>query len=251
MTARTLIIMPTYNEAENLTIMIGRLRASVPYAEILIVDDGSPDGTGDRADQIATEDPQVHVMHRTGKLGLGSAYIMGFTWGLDRGFDLLIEIDADGSHAPEQLPDLLAAMGDPTDPANDGPDLVLGSRWVPGGRVINWPKSREFLSRGGSLYTRMALGVPLRDATGGFRVFRASTLRAMDFDSIESHGYCFQVDMAWRVLQSGGKIEEVPITFAERERGQSKMSRGIVFEAMGRVTIWGAKYRWSQLTGRS
>ena len=182
------------------------------------------------------------MLHRPSKAGLGAAYLAGFAWGLEREYDVLVEMDADGSHRPEELPRLLALIP----PA----DVVLGSRWVSGGSVVNWPATRRLLSRGGSLYTRLALGIPTRDATGGFRAYRASALRALDLDSVESNGYCFQIDLLWRALQRGLDVREVPITFVEREAGTSKMSGGIVREALLNVTRWGAGYRWRQLTGR-
>jgi dolichol-phosphate mannosyltransferase len=205
----------------------------------LVADDHSPDGTGRLADQLAATDGQVHVMHRLGKEGLGAAYLAGFEWGINAGYNVLVEMDADGSHQPEQLPTLLAALV--------GADLVLGSRWVKGGRVVNWPKSREFLSRGGNLWTRLALGIPLRDATGGYRAFRRETLLGLGLDNVASAGYCFQVDLAWRALKAGYRVVEVPITFVERERGDSKMSQRIVVEALIRTTLWGIEHRAQQL----
>ena len=236
---RVLVIIPTYNEAENVGDIVARVRAATPEVDILVADDNSPDGTGRIADELAARDDRVHVMHRAGKQGLGAAYLAGFRWGTEREYDVLVEMDADGSHQPEELPRLLAALADA--------DLVLGSRWVPGGRVLNWPRSREVLSRGGNTYTRLALGVPLRDITGGYRAFRRTTLKGIDMDDVASQGYCFQVDLAWRALQRGFRIVEVPITFAERERGASKMSRDIVVEALWRVTLWGARHRLARL----
>jgi len=236
---RILIIIPTYNEAENIDQIVTRARAAVPEADILVADDHSPDGTGRLADQLAAADEQVHVMHRLGKEGLGAAYLAGFEWGINAGYDVLVEMDADGSHQPEQLPTLLAALV--------GADLVLGSRWVKGGRVLNWPRSREFLSRGGNLWTRLALGIPLRDATGGYRAFRRETLLGLGLDNVASAGYCFQVDLAWRALKAGYRVVEVPITFVERERGDSKMSQRIVVEALIRTTWWGIEHRAQQL----
>ncbi|MGB8022468.1 MAG: polyprenol monophosphomannose synthase [Candidatus Nanopelagicales bacterium] len=232
---RILVIIPTYNEKENVRRITARVRAAVPEAHILIADDNSPDGTGAIADELAGTDDHIEVLHRLGKEGLAAAYMAGFAWGLERGYDVLIEMDADGSHQPEQLPTMLEALRDA--------DLVLGSRWVPGGEVVNWPKSREVLSRGGNLYTRLALDVPLKDATGGYRVFRASALRALELDNVASQGYCFQVDMARRAVQAGLRVVEVPITFMEREFGTSKMSGSIVREALWRVTVWGAQDR--------
>ncbi|QNG18802.1 polyprenol monophosphomannose synthase [Rhodococcus triatomae] len=240
--ARTLVIIPTYNERENLTLIVGRLQQARPTAHVLVVDDGSPDGTGRIADELAAADPQgrIHVMHRTEKNGLGAAYIAGFEWGLERGYTVLVEMDADGSHAPEQLHRLL-------DEVDAGADLVLGSRYVPGGSVVNWPKRREFLSRGGNIYSRLALGVKINDITGGYRAFRREVLEKLTLDSIESHGYCFQVDLAWRALQEGFVVREVPITFTERTLGESKMSGGIVSEALLKVTRWGIGSRMAKV----
>lgn len=236
---RVLVIIPTYNELENLPIILERLLSAVPHANALVVDDGSPDGTGDLADKLAAEDGRVHVLHRTAKEGLGAAYIAGFKWALAAEYDVIVEMDADGSHAPEQLPRLLAALGHA--------DLVLGSRWVPGGAVVNWPKSREILSRGGNLYTRFALGIDLHDATGGYRAYRRIVLQTIELSGIASQGYCFQVDLAWRAVQAGFRVVEVPITFEERQRGESKMSGNIVREALLRVTEWGVAHRAAQL----
>lgn len=226
-----LVVVPTYDERLNIERTIARLRAAVPQAHALVVDDASPDGTGEVADRLAAQDPQVHVLHRLGKQGLGAAYLAGFDWGLSRGYEVLVEMDADGSHQPEQLPRLLAALEDA--------DLVLGSRWVPGGSVVNWPRSRELLSRGGNSYVRIALGLGLRDATGGFRAFRRATLEKLDLDGVASQGYCFQVDLARRAVERGARVVEVPIEFVERELGVSKMTGRIVREALWRVTVWG------------
>ncbi|HET9649892.1 MAG TPA: polyprenol monophosphomannose synthase [Microlunatus sp.] len=234
-----LVIIPTYNEAENIDSIVSRLRTAVPEAHVLIADDHSPDGTGKLADALASADDRIHVMHRLGKEGLGAAYLAGFEWGLERGYDVLVEMDADGSHQPEQLPKLLDALG--------SADLVLGSRWVQGGRVVNWPKSREVLSRGGNLWTRIALGIPLKDATGGYRAFRRETLLGLGLDDVASAGYCFQVDLAWRALKAGFRVVEVPITFVERQYGDSKMSQRIVIEALARTTAWGIAHRAHQL----
>ena len=239
---RTLVIIPTYNERRALPDTLGRLRAAVPGADALVVDDGSPDGTGEWADEAAGSDPQVHVLHRQSKDGLGRAYIAGFGWALDRGYELVVEMDADGSHRPEDLPRLLEA-------ATPGVDLVIGSRWVPGGAVVNWPSSRQLLSRGATTYAKVALGLGVNDATAGYRVYPAATLRRIPLQEVNSQGYCFQVDMTWRVHTGGGRIVEVPITFVERAEGESKMSRAIVFEALWRVTAWGAQARSRQLVG--
>ena len=239
MTGRVLVIVPTYNEAGNVRKTVERVRTAVPPADVLVVDDNSPDSTGQIADRLAELDEHVHVLHRPGKAGLGAAYVAGFRWGLDRDHDVLVEMDADGSHQPEELPRLLAAL--------EGADLVLGSRYVPGGRVVNWPRHRETLSRGGNVYARLALGVPLRDATGGYRAFRADALRRLDLDDVASQGYCFQVDLVWRAVQSGLRVVEVPITFIERVEGTSKMSSAIVFEALIKVTGWGVARRFGWL----
>ncbi|MCQ2000765.1 polyprenol monophosphomannose synthase [Arthrobacter zhaoxinii] len=240
---RVLTIIPTYNEIESLPITLKRLRNAVPDSDVLIADDNSPDGTGAYADKIAAEDPQVHVLHRKGKEGLGAAYIAGFRWGLERGYDILVEMDADGSHRPEELPRLLEA-------SKAGADLVIGSRWVTGGSVVNWPLHRKLLSRAGSTYSRFMLGIPVRDITAGYRAFRRGTLEQLDLGAVESVGYGFQVDMTFRVARMGLSITEVPITFVERELGDSKMSGNIVVEAMANVTRWGLTARWQKLTGR-
>ena len=229
---RILVIIPTYNERENIERITSRTRAAVPEVHILVADDNSPDGTGAVVDSLASQDEHIHVMHRAGKEGLGAAYLSGFSWAIDAGYDVIVEMDADGSHQPEQLPRLLSALRDA--------DIVLGSRWVQGGSVVNWPKHRELLSRGGNFYTRAMLGIPLHDATGGYRAFRADALRTLDLSDVESKGYCFQVDMAWRAVRSGLRVVEVPIEFVERELGDSKMNQKIVTEALWRVTQWGA-----------
>ena len=243
MSDRVLVIVPTYNEVENLEAILGRLRGSVPTAHALVVDDGSPDGTGELADKLAALDPSVHVLRRTAKTGLGTAYIAGFRWARERGYDVVVEMDADGSHAPEQLPGLLAALA--------SADLVLGSRYVPGGAVTDWPLHRLLLSRAGNRYTRWALRLPLSDATGGYRVARGELIDRLPFDDVASQGYCFQVDWAWRAVRAGARVAEVPITFTERAFGRSKMSGSIVREALIRVTVWGLRYRLADwLPGR-
>ncbi|GAA3168588.1 MULTISPECIES: polyprenol monophosphomannose synthase [Streptomyces] len=238
----TLVIIPTYNEAENVKPIVERVRSAVPEAHVLVADDNSPDGTGKLADELAAVDDHVHVLHRKGKEGLGAAYLAGFRWGVEHDYGVLVEMDADGSHQPEELPRLLTAL--------KGADLVLGSRWVPGGRVVNWPKSREFLSRGGSTYSRLLLDVPIRDVTGGFRAFRVDALDRLGLDEVASQGYCFQVDLARRAVKAGLHVVEVPITFVERERGDSKMSRDIVVEALWRVTAWGVGSRLDKIRGK-
>lgn len=232
---RILVVVPTYNEAETLEPLVTRLRAAVPEADALVVDDGSPDGTGQLADRLAAADGSVHVMHRTEKAGLGAAYIAGFRWALAEGYDVVVEMDADGSHAPEELPRLLAGLRDA--------DLVIGSRWVPGGRTVNWPLSRQVISRGGSLYSRIMLRFPVRDSTAGYRAFRRAVLEHLKLDEIASQGYCFQIDLAYKTWRDGFRVLEVPITFTEREVGQSKMSRSIVTEAVWRVAVWGLTSR--------
>src|SRR5580700_7214146 len=234
--------MPTYNERQNLESIAGRVRAALPEADLLIVDDNSPDGTGDIADKLAEADPHIEVMHRTEKAGLGKAYMAGFAWALQRGYDVVVEMDADGSHLPEHLPVLVGALAHA--------DLSIGSRWVRGGKVVNWPKSREALSRGANIYTRLMLGLDVRDATAGFRAYRASTLRRINLDQVQSTGYCFQIDLTLQVAQAGMKIVEVPITFVEREYGASKMSNSIILEAFWRVAQWGVAQRLRQLRTR-
>ncbi|MFH9860805.1 polyprenol monophosphomannose synthase [Streptomyces sp. NPDC017202] len=238
-----LVIIPTFNEAENIKSIVGRVREAVPEAHVLVADDNSPDGTGKLADELAATDDHVQVLHRKGKEGLGAAYLAGFRWGLENGYGVLVEMDADGSHQPEELPRLLTAL--------KGADLVLGSRWVPGGRVVNWPRSREIISRGGSLYSRLALDLPLRDITGGYRAFRRETLEGLGLDEVASQGYCFQVDLARRAVKAGYHVVEVPITFVERELGDSKMSRDILVEALWRVTAWGVGERVGKIAGRT
>jgi dolichol-phosphate mannosyltransferase len=232
---RVLVIIPTYNEADNVRVIVDRVRTAVPEVDVLIADDNSPDGTGELADQLAAADRQVRVLHREGKQGLGAAYVAGFAVARERDYDVVVEMDADGSHAPEELPRLLEALSEA--------DVVLGSRWVRGGRVVNWPMHRLLLSRGGNLYTRVALGMPIKDATGGYRAYRLPVLDKIEVESASSQGYCFQVDLAWRAYRSGFRVVEVPITFLERERGASKMSSSIVREALLRVAVWGVRAR--------
>lgn len=234
--ADTLVIVPTYNEAESLPELVGRLRQYVPGADVLIVDDGSPDGTGRLADELAAADDAISVLHRPKKAGLGRAYLAGFRRGIGSGYEFLAEIDADGSHDPVELVAMLAL-------ARDGADLVLGSRWVPGGAVVNWPWPRRAISRLGNTYARTMLGSKIRDLTSGCRVFRSSALRGVEFDTVASQGYCFQVELAWALERSGLKVIEHPITFVERAAGRSKMHLGIVIEALARVTVWGVTRR--------
>ncbi|MEV8442570.1 polyprenol monophosphomannose synthase [Actinosynnema sp. NPDC051121] len=234
-----LVVIPTYNERDNIGKIVRRLHTALPDVHTLVVDDGSPDGTGQLADEMAAADDRVHVLHRTQKAGLGAAYVAGFRWALDRGYAVVVEMDADGSHAPEDLPRLLEALRDA--------DLVLGSRYVPGGSTVNWPKYRELISRGGNVYSQIALGAKVKDITGGFRAFRAEVLRRLKLDTVASQGYCFQIDLAWRTIELGYRVVEVPITFTEREIGESKMSGNIVREALWRVTKWGVRRRATQL----
>ena len=239
---RVVVLIPTYNERENVAGVVRAVRALEPSVEVCVIDDASPDGTGDLADALAASDPGVHVLHRKTKEGLGPAYLTGFAWALGQGFDALVEMDADGSHRPSHLPALLAAA--------ERADLVIGSRWIPGGAVVNWPRYRKMLSVGANLYTRVLLGMPVRDATAGYRVYRAETLRTIGLRDVASHGYCFQVDLTWRVVRAGLVVVEVPITFVERERGVSKMSGDIVWESLARVASWIVRYRAGQLARR-
>ncbi|WP_116050463.1 polyprenol monophosphomannose synthase [Amycolatopsis palatopharyngis] len=236
-----LVVIPTYNERDNLPEILRRLHEANPSVHALVVDDGSPDGTGVLADDLAVADERVHVMHRSEKAGLGAAYVAGFRWGLERDYATLVEMDADGSHAPEDLPRILDALGDA--------DLVLGSRYVPGGSVVNWPLRRQLLSRGANLYSRIALGTHINDITAGYRAYRREVLEKLPLDEIASRGYCFQIDLAWRTVRAGFTVVEVPITFTEREIGESKMSGSIVREAMIRVGLWGLRHRLDQLRG--
>ncbi|WP_288813944.1 polyprenol monophosphomannose synthase [uncultured Corynebacterium sp.] len=237
---KTLVIIPTFNERENLPLIVGRLLDAEPErVNVLVVDDSSPDGTGDVADELAAKDDRINVMHREGKGGLGGAYVAGFRWGLEREYNVLCEMDADGSHAPEQLHLLL-------DRIDTGAEMVIGSRYVRGGKTVNWPASRQLLSRGGNVYASVALGAGLSDITGGYRAYRREVLEEIDLDSVDSAGYVFQVDLAFRAVEAGFDVREVPITFTERELGESKMSGNIVSEAMLQVTKWGAAHRYSQ-----
>jgi dolichol-phosphate mannosyltransferase len=236
------MVMPTYNEADNLAWIVGRLREAQPEVDVLVVDDNSPDGTGKIAEELAAADSAVHVLHRSGKGGLGAAYKHGFEVALQDGYDVIGEMDADGSHQPEQLQLLLDALHDA--------DLVIGARWVPGGSVVNWPFRRELLSRGGNLYVRLLLGLKVHDATAGFRLFRRTALEAIDLASVESTGYVFQTDMVTRCLRLGLRVREVPIEFVERVMGDSKMSGQVALESLRRVTAWGLRERIEQLRAR-
>ena len=232
---KVLVIVPTYNELESLPVIVAGIRDAEPEVHILIADDNSPDGTGEVANTLSSIYSSVHVLHRKQKAGLGAAYLDAFSWAKTQGFEVVVEMDADGSHRPVDLTKILDALSDN--------DVVLGSRWVNEGKVVNWAKSREVLSRGGNLYTRMWLGIPIKDATGGFRAYRMSALDQIDIQQVESQGYCFQVDMAWRATKAGLRVAEVPITFVERELGESKMDSSIVKEALWRVTQWGIENR--------
>lgn len=240
-----LVVIPTYNERDNIEPVVRRLLDAIPAAHVLVVDDGSPDGTGAVADRLAAADERVTVLHRTAKAGLGAAYVAGFEWALSRSYEAVVEMDADGSHAPEDLPRLLEMLG----PDGASADVVLGSRYVPGGQTVNWPWYREFLSRGANVYAKLALGVGIHDITAGYRVYRREVLEAVELHDVASQGYCFQVDLAWRAVAAGFRVVEVPITFVERENGSSKMSGEVVREALVRVTQWGVQRRGGQVWG--
>lgn len=231
-----LVIIPTYDEAENIADVVGRVRVAVPDAHVLVVDDNSPDGTADLAEEAGARLGRVDVLRRRAKAGLGPAYRAGFAWGLARGFDVLVEMDADLSHDPDALPDLLAAV-------DAGADLAIGSRYVPGGSVPGWPRHRLALSKVGNAYAALALGIDLHDATAGYRAYSADALRSLDLGAITTYGYGFQIEMAYSLIRSGHRVVEVPITFRDRTRGTSKMSLGIVGEAMRLVTWWGVRDR--------
>lgn len=239
---KVLVIIPTYNEIESLAPIVDRVRISVPSADVLVVDDNSPDGTGALADRISSADAAVHVLHRAGKEGLGKAYIAAFSWAMERDYTHVVQMDADGSHRPEQLPLLLERAS-----MSDAPDLVIGSRYVRGSELEGWPKSRELLSRAGNFYIRAWLGIPASDATAGYRVYRTGFLRRLDFETVESAGYFFQTDMTDHVYQLGGLIVEMPINFAQREAGESKLSANIFTESLARTTKMGVARRGAQL----
>ncbi|BAX93076.1 bifunctional apolipoprotein N-acyltransferase/polyprenol monophosphomannose synthase [Mycobacterium shigaense] len=234
---RVLVIIPTFNERENLPLIHRRLKDACPGVHLLIVDDSSPDGTGELADELAAADAgRTHVLHRTAKDGLGAAYLAGFAWGLSRQYDVLVEMDADGSHAPEQLNRLLGAI-------DAGADLAIGSRYVDGGNVKNWPWRRWALSWTANTYARLALGIDIHDITAGYRAYRREVLEAIDLDGVDSKGYCFQIDLTRRTLGNGFVVAEVPITFTERELGVSKMSGSNIREALVKVAKWGIEGR--------
>jgi len=240
-TDSTLVIIPTYNEVENLPLIIGRVRESNPDVDILVIDDNSPDGTGDKADEMAAEDSHVNVIHREEKTGLLGAYTAGFNWGLERGYNVLCQMDADGSHAPEQLPRLLSSI-------DEGADLVIGSRYVDGGEAVNWPKNRYLLSKLGNLYISVALGDDVADMTAGYRAFRREVLETIDLETLSKKGYIFQVDLADRAVQEGFDVREVPITFVDRELGESKLDASFAGESLAEVTKWGWKRRSTQIS---
>jgi dolichol-phosphate mannosyltransferase len=234
---KTRVLVPTYQELHTLASIVHRIFEHNPDVHVLVIDDNSPDGTGKLADQLKAKYANLEVLHRKNKNGLGAAYIDGFNNSIND-FDVLVEMDADGSHDPQDLVTILKEI--------PNYDCVLGSRWVPGGKVVNWPKSREILSRGGNSYARLMLGIDIGDATGGFRAYKTSTLKELDLSDIDSQGYCFQVDMVRRLLKKGFKIKEVPITFTERTIGTSKMSRNIVLEAFLKIGIWGLQRLFSR-----
>ena len=240
----TLVVLPTYNERESLDAVVRAVLAQDPDVSVLIIDDASPDGTGALADELAATHPRVIALHRPAKLGLGTAYLAGFRYALAHGYPFVAEMDADGSHEPEQLPALLAA-------ARASGDLVIGTRWMPGGEIVNWPWHRKLISRGGTAFARRALRSQLRDLTSGYRVLSARAVRALDLDTIDSQGYAFQVETAWRLERLGCAVVEVPITFVERQTGRSKMSLGIMAEAFVNVLRWGRSERRSAAAHRA
>lgn len=227
---RALVVVPTYNEAESIRELLTRTLHADPRVDVLVVDDGSPDGTAQLVKAMLAEQGRLHLLERIEKQGLGMAYRAGFEWGLDHGYDALVEMDADLSHPPEKLPALLDGLSDA--------DVVIGSRYVPGGQTVNWSRTRAALSRAGNAYVRLALGLPVHDATAGFRAYRRAVLRTLAIETVQSNGYCFQVEMAHRAWQEGFRIAETPITFTDRVAGESKMQGQIVVEALTRVTRW-------------
>jgi dolichol-phosphate mannosyltransferase len=231
---RVLVVTPTYNEIESLESTVLAVLRAAPAVDLLIVDDASPDGTGQLADRLVAREPRVSVLHRDRKDGLGRAYVAAFGIAMERGYEFVVQLDADGSHPPEALPALLEAV-------SAGVGVAIGSRWVPGGRVVDWPAPRQWLSRGGNCYARTMLRLPVRDVTAGYRAWRIEALRGLHLAELESRGYCFQIDMTRRAVAAGWDVVEVPITFTERRAGRSKMSRAIVAEAMWRVTVWGVQ----------
>lgn len=240
---RALLVLPTYDEAENVEEVLRRLRAAAPDVSVLVVDDGSPDGTAELARKVGAELGDVEVLERAEKSGLGSAYRTGFRWGLERGFDAFVEMDADLSHDPAVVPRLLARI-------EEGCDLVIGSRYVPGGAIPDWPWLRRAISQGGNIYARLLLGISVHDATAGFRAYHRRALERIDLDAVRADGYGFQVEMAYRIERAGGRVAEIPIEFRDRTLGRSKMSGRIVVEALVLVTWWGIRDRWRRLVRR-
>ncbi len=241
--SKILVVIPTYNERLALPVTLSGLFEHRPEVDVLVVDDDSPDGTGDWVDEQAQRDPRIHVLHRAEKAGLGMAYIAGFAWALERDYDIICEFDADGSHRPIDLGQLLdVARG-------DGADLVIGSRWKRGGAIVNWPRSRFLLSRGANIYVDTVMGLGVRDATAGFRAYRREVLESLDLSDVQSQGYCFQIDMTYRTVEAGFRVAEVPIVFVERELGESKMSSSIISEAFTKVAGWGLARRGRQVRG--
>ncbi len=237
--ARTLIVTPTYNERDNLEALAAGVFEVLPEVHILVVDDGSPDGTGDLAEEMAARDPRIQVMHRAGKRGLGTAYLAGFAWGLERGYEYIFEMDADLSHDAKYLPSFIGAL-------EGGADLVIGSRNIPGGDVEGWGPFRRFLSKGGSLYSRTILGLEVRDLTSGYKAFRSTELESFKLDEVQSEGYSFQIELTYRAVLKGFRVAEVPIVFVDRRAGQSKMSGNIFREAVVMVP----RLRWNALAGK-
>ncbi len=229
---RAVVCLPTYNEKETLEAIVTAILGAAPEVDVLVIDDSSPDGTGQLADGYAARDPRVKVLHRAGKEGLGKAYLAGFAWALERGYALVLEMDADFSHDPRYLPAMLATAQEA--------DVVLGSRYVPGGGTVNWGAGRKLLSRGGSFYARTILGVGVRDLTGGFKCFRREVLEAIELETVECSGYAFQIELTFRALRRGFRVAELPIVFEDRRVGQSKMSRRIVLEALKKV--WAIRF---------
>jgi dolichol-phosphate mannosyltransferase len=239
-TSPAVVAIPTYNERDNIEDTVRAALAGTDRIDILVVDDSSPDGTGDLADALAAAHPRVHVLHRAEKQGLGAAYLAAFAWAAERGYRTVVEMDADGSHDPADLPRLLDAVG-------AGADLAIGSRYVPGGSVRNWPVHRLALSRGAGVYTRALLGLRVQDVTAGYRAYRLDSLHKLRLDTVNSVGYCFQIDLTWRAVKSGLDIREIPIVFTERRAGASKMSGAITVEALWNVTRWGVAHRTRRL----
>ena len=232
---RVLIITPTYNERENLPELAVGIFAELPEANLLVVDDASPDGTGDVADDMASADPRVHVVHRAGKRGLGTAYLAGFAWAIERGYDYILQMDADLSHDPRHLPDFIRAL-------DEGADLAIGSRNIPGGGVEGWGPLRHFISKGASVYSRKILGLGIHDLTSGYKAFRRTLLQSIDLADVSSRGYSFQIEVTYRAILRRFRVVEVPIMFVDRRAGQSKMSGGIFAEAV--LMVW--RLRWNR-----